>query len=109
MARTTLVTGVSRRRGIGFAIARRLLADEGARVFAHSYAPYDATEPWGADPAGIVGVLSELGGEGEQLAHQEADLVDPDAPQRLVRAAVRRFGGLGRAGGQPRPLAGGQP
>jgi 3-oxoacyl-[acyl-carrier protein] reductase len=47
MPRTTLVTGVSRRRGIGFAIALRLLRHEGARVFAHSYAPYDATEPWG--------------------------------------------------------------
>lgn len=55
-SRAALVTGVSRRRGIGFAIARRLLAD-GARVFIHSWAPYDATEPWGADPAGIAGVL----------------------------------------------------
>jgi hypothetical protein len=28
-------------------IALRLLRHEGARVFAYSYAPYDATEPWG--------------------------------------------------------------
>jgi NAD(P)-dependent dehydrogenase (short-subunit alcohol dehydrogenase family) len=40
MLRTTLVTGVSRRRGIGFAIAQRLLREDGPRVFAHSYAPY---------------------------------------------------------------------
>jgi len=94
VSRTTLVTGVSRRQGIGFAIARRLLREDGARVFAHSFAPYDATEPWGADPDGIIGVLAALGDEGERLAHLEADLADPGAPGRLVDAAVERFGRL---------------
>ncbi|CAM3045245.1 SDR family oxidoreductase [Saccharomonospora xinjiangensis] len=88
--RTALVTGVSRTNGIGFAVARRLL-DEGHRVFAQSWSPYDATEPWGADPRGIDGVLSELEG-GDALAHLEADFADPAAPERVVRAAVSRFG-----------------
>ncbi|MGH3847444.1 MAG: SDR family NAD(P)-dependent oxidoreductase, partial [Pseudonocardiaceae bacterium] len=94
MARTTLVTGVSRRRGIGFAIAQRLLRDEGSRVFAHSYAPYDATQPWGADPGGINAVLTALGGESDRLAHAEADLTDSSAPARLVSHAVERLGTL---------------
>ncbi|MGH3853754.1 MAG: SDR family oxidoreductase [Pseudonocardiaceae bacterium] len=94
MARTTLVTGVSRRRGIGFAIAQRLLRDEGSRVFAHSYAPHDATQPWGADPGGIDAVLTALGGESDRLAHAEADLADPSAPERLVSHAVERLGTL---------------
>jgi len=94
MARTTLVTGVSRRKGIGFAIVRRLLREDGARVFAHSFAPYDATEPWGADPSGTTGVLADLGGEGEHLAHLEVDLSEPTAPRRLVQAAGERFGPL---------------
>ncbi len=94
MSRTTLVTGVSRRQGIGFAIARRLLRENGARVFAHSFAPYDATEPWGSDPVGITGVLAGLGGESDRLTHLEVDLADPGAPGRLVGAAVERFGGL---------------
>lgn len=94
MPRTTLVTGVSRRRGIGFAIAQRLLRDVGARVFAHSYAPYDATQPWGADPDGINTVLTALGGESDRLAHAEADLADPSAPERLVCHAVERLGTL---------------
>ncbi len=93
MIRTALVTGVSRRQGIGFAIARRLL-DDGHRVFAQSWSPYDATEPWGADPAGIDGVLAELGGEGPALAHGAVDLEDPQAPATLLAAAVERLGPL---------------
>jgi 3-oxoacyl-[acyl-carrier protein] reductase len=94
MPRTTLVTGVSRRRGIGFAIAERLLRDEGARVFAHSYAAYDATQLWGADPGGITAVITALGGDSDRLAHAEADLADPSAPEWLVSHAVERVGTL---------------
>jgi glutathione S-transferase len=46
--RVAIVTGVSRRAGIGFAIAQRLLAD-GLRVLVHGWAPHDAGQPWGAD------------------------------------------------------------
>lgn len=94
MARATLITGVSRRRGIGFAIARRLMREDGSGVFVQSLAAYDATEPWGADPDGIKGVIAELGGEGDRLGHLEVDLADPSAPQRLVDAAVECLGPL---------------
>lgn len=94
MGRATMVTGVSRRRGIGFAIARRLMAQEGSRVFVQSLAAYDTTQPWGADPDGINGVIAELGGESDRLGHLEVDLADPSAPQRLVDAAAERFGAL---------------
>lgn len=90
--RTALVTGVSRRHGIGFAIARRLLTEGDDRVFAHSYSSYDATEPWGAEPGGVEALIQELGGPGERLAHAEADLADPEAPQRLMDTAADRFG-----------------
>lgn len=94
MPRTTLVTGVSRRRGIGFAIAERLLRDQEARVFAHSYAAYDAAQRWGADPGGMTAVLTALGGDSDRLAHAEADLADPSAPEWLVHQAVERLGAL---------------
>ena len=48
-----LVTGVSRRAGIGFAVARRLLA-RGDRVVVHSWAPHDSEQPWGGDDLGAV-------------------------------------------------------
>lgn len=67
-------------------------------MFAHSFVPYDATEPWGADPVGMQGVLAALGGDDERLAHQDADLTDPEAPARLVSGAVERFGALDALG-----------
>jgi 3-oxoacyl-[acyl-carrier protein] reductase len=91
--RVAIVTGVSRRAGIGFAIARRLLAD-GARVLIHSWSPHDAAQAWGADPGGVEAVLEELGGTGPGLAHVEADLADPDAPARVVAHALETFGAI---------------
>src|SRR2546421_5612367 len=87
--RAALVTGVSRRNGIGFAIARRLI-DLGASVFVQSWTPHDAAQPHGADPAGIDGVLAALGPAG----HVEADFADPDAPARVVAAAAAAVGPL---------------
>lgn len=91
--RVALVTGVSRRAGIGFAIARRLRAD-GARVLVHSWSPFDRGQPQGGDPGGMQEVLAALGGEGAALAHMEADFLDPDAPARVMARAVECFGRL---------------
>jgi 3-oxoacyl-[acyl-carrier protein] reductase len=95
--RTVLVTGVSRRIGIAYALAARLAA-RGADVLAHSWAPHDAEQPWGADPLGPQGVLQALRGElppgAGRVAHLAADLGDPHAPARLVDAAIAEFGAV---------------
>lgn len=95
--RVALVTGVSRRVGIGYAIARRLAA-AGASLFLHHYTSHDAAQSWGADPGGpqavVDGVSAVLADAAAAVRHGEADLAEPDAPARLVRAAVDAFGHL---------------
>ena len=92
-ARVAVVTGVSRRAGIGFAVARRLLA-EGAHVLIASWEAHDARQPWGADEGGAAALVDELGGAGSRLAHVEADLADPTAPAALIDRAIERFGDI---------------
>jgi 3-oxoacyl-[acyl-carrier protein] reductase len=92
--RVALVTGVSRRIGIGFAVARRL-AGLGADLFVTSWSAHDRDQPWGADPGGTAAVLAELrGAVGSQrrLEHLEADFLDPQAPDRVMAAAVDALG-----------------
>jgi 3-oxoacyl-[acyl-carrier protein] reductase len=93
--RVALVTGASRRAGIGYATARRLAAF-GASLFLHHYAPHDRDQPWGADPGGpqavVDGVRAALADPAATVAHAEFDLAEPDAPGRVLAAAVAAFG-----------------
>jgi 3-oxoacyl-[acyl-carrier protein] reductase len=91
VGRVALITGASRRRGIGFAIARHLSA-LGANLFLHSFAAFDAAQPWGADREGSISLVAELRRSGVRVDHMDSDLQDPDAPESLVRSAVRAFG-----------------
>ena len=89
--RVALVTGVSRRKGIGFAIAQKLAA-MGADVFIHSFSSYDADRDWGADPDGIPALIAELKIHGTKIAHAEGNFLDPLVPQQLMSTAVSEFG-----------------
>jgi 3-oxoacyl-[acyl-carrier protein] reductase len=84
--RGALVTGVSRRIGIGYAIARRL-RELGADVFVQGFEPHDASQPWGADPDGVAALADELG-----AGYATSDFTDPEAPAALVEAAAERLG-----------------
>jgi 3-oxoacyl-[acyl-carrier protein] reductase len=89
--RVALVTGVSRQRGIGFAIARQL-AMLGADVFIHSFTPYDAEREWGKNPDGMDKIIDRLAEYGTRIAHAEGDFLDPSVPQIIIDAAVKAFG-----------------
>jgi 3-oxoacyl-[acyl-carrier protein] reductase len=95
--RAALVTGVSRRTGIGYAIARRLAA-LGASLFLHHYTPHDRDQPWGADLGGtqavLAGVTGVLAADGAEVRDMELDLAGPGAPVQLIDAARQALGHL---------------
>ncbi len=92
--RTALVTGASRRGGIGYAVARRLAA-YGASVYLHHHVPHDAAMPWGADrPEDVAAAVREaLGDPHARVAHGPGDLSDPAAPAELIATAADALGG----------------
>jgi Dehydrogenases with different specificities (related to short-chain alcohol dehydrogenases) len=90
--KTALVTGVSRRRGIGFAIATRF-ADLGANVYIQHFAPGDLDQPWGADDLDAVfgGVRAHLI-EGARFGEASVDLAGPESAGELMTAATASMG-----------------
>ena len=92
--RRVVVTGVSRRTGIGHAIAC-LAADMGASLLLHHYSPHDAEQPWGADSieATMNSVRSHLA-PGAVLEHLSEDLRDAQAPARVIERAHQALGGV---------------
>ena len=86
--RNALITGVSRRAGIGYSIARMLL-DAGAAVFVQGWTEHDAAQPWGSEPGGTEAVAGQLG-----VPFAELDFAEPAAPEELVAAATDVLGPL---------------
>ena len=90
--KTALVTGVSRRRGIGFAVARKL-ASLGASVFVQHFRLHDLDQPWGGDDLDAVrdGIRQSLV-PGARFGDIAADLTD-EAQVPAVFAAARGLTG----------------
>lgn len=90
--RSVVVTGVSRRAGIGYATACRLAA-WGANVCCHHFAPHDVAQPWGSDDIDAVlsGVRAHLVGDA-RVVDVAADLSDPSKPAVVVATARDAFG-----------------
>lgn len=92
--RTALVTGVSRRRGIGFAIAHRLLR-HGASVAIQHWSPHDVEQEWGGDDiAAVVSELSAALADGARLVDVSANFGVDGSPERLVADVAAQLGHL---------------
>lgn len=92
--KTALVTGVSRRRGIGFAVATKL-ASLGANIVIHHHRSHDLDLPWGGDDLDAVraGVRDHLA-DGAQFADVPADLSDPATIPDLIKTSASLTGRL---------------
>lgn len=84
MIRSVLLTGVSRRIGIAWAIAENL-QQHGWALSTSGWPAHDEEQPWGGDPnfPDVVG-----------WHWQPADLADPDVPERLIADHLVRHGGM---------------
>ncbi|MBW2316003.1 MAG: SDR family oxidoreductase [Deltaproteobacteria bacterium] len=91
--RVALVTGVSRRIGIGAAVAARLL-DDGARVVTTGFEPHDEEMPWETDAGGAAAALEEHPAADRWHALPPADFADPATSDRVVAATIERFGAV---------------
>lgn len=86
------ITGVSRRRGIGYAIACQAAA-WGASVIIHHYQPHDKEQPWGADDLNQVleGIEAKLIKDAF-LYDISGDFSDPGEPKRVMDEITRNCG-----------------
>ncbi|HET8559484.1 MAG TPA: SDR family oxidoreductase [Marmoricola sp.] len=92
--RTALVTGVSRRRGIGYAVAARL-ASMGASLALHQHLPHDVQEYGAADdPDELLAAIRDRQAPGAEAVVLDGDLAEPELPAQLVARAAGRLGHL---------------
>jgi 3-oxoacyl-[acyl-carrier protein] reductase len=91
--RHALVTGVSRRAGIGFATAHRL-ASLGAQITVQGFARDDGEALGGTTAGEVEAVVDELRGVDSGTVFIEADFADPAAAAHVVAAAVAARGPL---------------
>jgi 3-oxoacyl-[acyl-carrier protein] reductase len=87
--RVALITGVSRQRGIGFAIAKELAA-QGANLFVQALPAYDQAQAWGGSD--LPTLLADLGATGAEVGHIVADFAAADSAHQVMQAAVAAFG-----------------
>jgi len=86
-----VVTGVSRRQGIGAAITRQL-AGAGVAVLATGWRPFDATVDTGLDEDAPEQLMNEIAAAGGTAAWLEVDLNDSAASGPLFDEAERMLG-----------------
>lgn len=91
--RIALITGASRRIGIGAAVCRALAAQGMDIAFTH-WRPYDRSMTWGADADAPTALVSEIRALGARCLAIEADLSDPTTPSHLLDTIETQLGAV---------------
>ena len=91
--RLAIVTGASRRRGIGAAVCLAL-ARAGIDIFFTHWSPYDRLMPWGAEEDEPKFLQTQVHALGVRCEHMAADLAEVDAPQRIIQTAQAQLGAI---------------
>lgn len=86
-----LVTGASRRQGIGAAICQRLAA-QGVDIMFTTWQPADRRQTHGADEDGPAALAAELRQLNVRAEYTEIDLSHPDAPRQALDLTAERLG-----------------
>lgn len=89
--RIAIVTGASRRQGIGAATCLAL-AQAGIDILFTHWSPYDRQMPWGAEDDIPALLQRQIQALGMRCEHLSIDLGDIDAPQRILDIAETRLG-----------------
>jgi 3-oxoacyl-[acyl-carrier protein] reductase len=89
--RVAIVTGASRRQGIGAAVCKAL-AQAGVDIFFTHWSFYDRRMPWGAEEDQPDDLQQEVQALGVRCEHLPVDLAALDAPARILQAVQDRFG-----------------
>ena len=89
--RIAIMTGASRRQGIGAAVCRAL-AQAGADIFFTHWSSYDQRMPWGAEEDQPDDLQRQVRALGVRCEHLPINLAVIDAPARLLQAVQDRFG-----------------
>lgn len=89
--RIAIVTGASRRRGIGAAICQAL-AQAGTDIFFTHWSPYDHRMPWGAEEDEPIQLQQQLQASGVRCEQLLIDMGLPDAPQHIMQTVEKQLG-----------------
>lgn len=86
-----LITGASRRKGIG-AAACRALAMQGTNILFTTWQAYDREQPHGVDENGPMALEQALLNSGVTVRRPEIDLAHPDSAVQVLDAAQEWLG-----------------